>query len=741
MGDLRRIGRYELLAPIEAGLHLGRLRGAAGFEKLVLVRVFDRAAPGLVEEARRASAIKHPSVIDILDVGEDMGRIFVAVDELEGASLRQTLAHGRLDELDAARIIATAAEALDAAHDLRLATGEPAGFAHGHLTADSIVVLYNGRIKLGDFGVRSSSSLATTAPERLGGAPADRRSDYFSLGAVMWQALTGEPLVAGTDDEIKQAITTLDVRPPSSVNANVPVALDEIVARALHRDPAARYATGAELANDLEDVLAEAGYPRRNERIERHMTTAFAERIAARHAVMADLAANRTPSTAAIAAAYGTPAPVGRTTTTVASVPPPISTPSPLVAAPAPLVPAPPILPPSATQVGRAISDPIPEKPAEKPAAFATTTMGRPAAEPEPATPVEPPAGTFVALKPAVAETIELPKVAEPVSLPKRPARADSTGEQDVLGKWAWQSGSHTAITDDDDEYEHEGKRRRKTLIYATGAGVAVAAIVAILALAFGGDDDGKHKKQIAASDPPEAAPLPTERQTQRDTVPPDPATEAVLAAVADARLELDAAIDNIRAEHERLAAEKAAADEAAAAKAAADADADAQRVAAEQAAAELAAANQAKAKAAAEKAAADLAAAQKAEAKRVAKAEKSKSRGKRAKTTTAVPIDPYADPAPAPTAAPKKPTVAEAELAYRNGVQLFARGDPNGALTALKTSQLGNPGHAPTQRALGLVYEKLGRPDLAKAAFKRYLKLAPKAQDAAIIRARIDKL
>jgi tetratricopeptide (TPR) repeat protein len=723
MGDLRRIGRYELLAPIEAGLHLGRLRGAAGFEKLVLVRVFDRAAPGLVEEARRASTIKHPSVIDILDVGEDMGRIFVAVDDLEGVSLRQILPGP--DELDVARIIATAAEALDAAHDLRSATGEPAGFAHGHLTADSIVVLYNGRIKLGDFGVRSAS-LATTAPERLAGAPADRRADYFSLGAILWHALTGEPLFTGTDEQLKKSIEALDVRPPSQLNANIPVALDEIVTRCLARDPAARYATGAELANDLEDVLAEAGYPRRNDRIERHMTTAFAERIAARHAVMADLAANRTPSTASIAAAYGT-TPVGRTTTTVASVPPPVATPS-------PLVPAPPILPPSATQVGRAISEPIPEKPAEKPAAFATTAMGRPAAEPEPVTPVEPPAGTFVALKPAVAETIELPRAEpDPVAVVSLPKRASS--EHDVLGKWAWQSGSHTAITDDDDEYEHEGKRRRRTLIYATGAGIVVAAIVAILAFALGGDEE-KHNKQIAASDPPEAAPLPTERQTQPDTVPPAPADASVLVAIDDLKQDALDAIAAERAAAEQAAAEQAAADQAAAEQAAAD------QAAAEQAAADLAAANQAKVKAAAEKAAADLAAAEKADAKRAAaKTDKSKSRSKRAKTTSAVPIDPYADPAPAPTPAPKKPTVAEAELAYRNGVQLFARGDANGALTALKTSQLGNPGHAPTQRALGLVYEKLGRPDLAKAAFKRYLKLAPKAQDAAIIRARIDKL
>ena len=99
-------------------------------------------------------------------------------------------------------------------------------------------------------------------------------------------------------------------------------------------------------------------------------------------------------------------------------------------------------------------------------------------------------------------------------------------------------------------------------------------------------------------------------------------------------------------------------------------------------------------------------------------------------------PIDPYAD-----TGTPAKPTVADAERAYRNGIQQFARGDTSGALESLRTSQAGNPGHAPTQRALGMVFEKLGKTAKARAAFKRYLQLAPKAGDAAVIRGRMERL
>src|SRR5678815_2593593 len=155
IADKRRLstlGRYELLVTIGrvggAELHLGRQRGAAGFEKLVVVRVVDRGSSALLDEARRAALIKHPNVIDIYDVGDADGKYLIATEDLEGVPLRVVIEHGkdgkRLDELAAARIIANAAEGLDAAHDLRSATGEAAGFAHGHLGADSLVVLYKG---------------------------------------------------------------------------------------------------------------------------------------------------------------------------------------------------------------------------------------------------------------------------------------------------------------------------------------------------------------------------------------------------------------------------------------------------------------------------------------------------------------------------------------------------------------------------------------------------------------------
>jgi Tfp pilus assembly protein PilF len=108
-------------------------------------------------------------------------------------------------------------------------------------------------------------------------------------------------------------------------------------------------------------------------------------------------------------------------------------------------------------------------------------------------------------------------------------------------------------------------------------------------------------------------------------------------------------------------------------------------------------------------------------------------------RSTTGTPVDPYAESKPPKTTA--KASKVDVETAYRTGLQQFARGDTTGALASLRTSLAGNPNYAPTWRALGLVFEKLGEKDQARAAYKRYLQLAPSAGDAGQIRSRLERL
>src|SRR5258705_4216318 len=127
------------------------------------------------------------------------------MEYLEGEPLLAVLRAGRegkrLDTLSTARLIADTAEGLDAAHELRSMSGDRLELVHHDISLGNIVVLYNGQVKLVDFGVAKASQSASTktkvqgkfsymAPEKLQGSPGDRRSDIFSLGCVMWEALT-----------------------------------------------------------------------------------------------------------------------------------------------------------------------------------------------------------------------------------------------------------------------------------------------------------------------------------------------------------------------------------------------------------------------------------------------------------------------------------------------------------------------------------------------------------------------
>src|SRR3569623_2499842 len=281
-----------------AEVQLALQRGPAGFEKLVVVKlVHDALATQkafvdmLLDEARVAALVKHPNVVDIYDLGQAEGRYFIAMEYLEGEPLRAGLRAGRegkrLEALSTGRLIADTAEGLDAAHELRSMSGERLELVHHDISLGNIVVLYNGQVKLVDFGVAKASQSARPsakvqgkfsymAPEKLKGSQGARRSDIFSLGCVMWEALTLKRLVRGGNDaDTMKQVLALAIQPPSKVNPDVPAELAPIVMRALERDPAKRHATAKEMSDALEDVLLTRGYGARNGRIAMYMQDAF----------------------------------------------------------------------------------------------------------------------------------------------------------------------------------------------------------------------------------------------------------------------------------------------------------------------------------------------------------------------------------------------------------------------------------------------------------------------------------
>jgi len=329
-----RLGRYELITQIGEGgmaeVQLALQRGPAGFEKLVVVKLVHANLATqktfvdmLLDEARIAALVKHPNVVDIYDLGEADGRYFIAMEYLEGEPLLAVLRAGRegkrLDPLSTARLIADTAEGLDAAHELRSMAGDPIELVHHDVSLGNIVVLYNGQVKLVDFGVAKASMSAAgpakiqgkfsyMAPEKLKGGSGDRRSDIWSLGCVLWEALTLRRLFKGGNDaDTMKQVLEQTIPPPSTVNGDVIAAFDPIVMRALERDPGKRYATAKAMAQDLEDVLLKQGYGGRNDQIARYMQTTFEPHIEARKKLLQEVSSKGRASADILEAAFAAP--------------------------------------------------------------------------------------------------------------------------------------------------------------------------------------------------------------------------------------------------------------------------------------------------------------------------------------------------------------------------------------------------------------------------------------------------
>ncbi len=316
-----------------AEVQLAIQRGPAGFEKLVVVKLVHEnlvAQAGfvemLLEEAKVAALVKHPNVVDIYDLGEAEGRYFIAMEYLEGEPLLAVLRAGRegkrLDPMSTARLVADTAEGLDAAHELRTMAGDPIELVHHDVSLGNIVVLYNGQVKLVDFGVAKASQSAAgagarakvqgkfsyMAPEKLKGSAGDRRSDIWSLGCVLWEALTLRRLFkGGNDSETMRQVLDTTIALPSSVNSEVPADFDPIVMKALARDPAHRYATAKEIAADLEEVLRQNKYGGKNDVIAKYMQATFETHIVARKKLLQEVSSKGGASADVLEAAFNDP--------------------------------------------------------------------------------------------------------------------------------------------------------------------------------------------------------------------------------------------------------------------------------------------------------------------------------------------------------------------------------------------------------------------------------------------------
>ncbi|MDQ3888952.1 MAG: Stk1 family PASTA domain-containing Ser/Thr kinase [Actinomycetota bacterium] len=216
-------------------------------------------------EAKSAAALSHPNIVSIYDRGESNGIPYIAMEMIEGRSLKEViLARG---PLSVSQAIDYAEQILDA---LRFAHRH--GIIHRDIKPHNILIGPEGRLKVTDFGIaRAGFSQMTEAgsimgtaqylsPEQARGAPVTAASDLYSVGIVLYEMVTGEvPFDGHSPIEIAMKHVNETPRPPSDVNPDVPRELDQIVLRALAKDPHDRYQTAELFSEDLERL--EAGVP------------------------------------------------------------------------------------------------------------------------------------------------------------------------------------------------------------------------------------------------------------------------------------------------------------------------------------------------------------------------------------------------------------------------------------------------------------------------------------------------
>jgi serine/threonine-protein kinase len=279
----RAIGRYVLFREVAHGgmatVHLGRLRGPAGFSRTVAIkRLHPQFArdPEFVsmflDEARLAARIQHPNVVGVLDVVAAEGELFLVMDYVHGESFAKLLAAAREKKVALSPRIATAIavsvlDGLHAAHEARNERGDPLGIVHRDVSPQNVMVGADGVARVLDFGIAKASqhAHATTregqmkgkvpymAPEQVAGGTIDRRTDVYSASVMLWESLTGKRLFPQADViTTAQLVVSRDHPPPSSVNDAVPKELDAVVLKGLARDPDERWKTAHEMAAALE---------------------------------------------------------------------------------------------------------------------------------------------------------------------------------------------------------------------------------------------------------------------------------------------------------------------------------------------------------------------------------------------------------------------------------------------------------------------------------------------------------
>jgi hypothetical protein len=284
-----RLGRYALVRLLGSGgmadVYLARATGEAGFEKPVALKLLhanlarqDAAVAYFLDEARLASGLIHPNIVQIQDLGIAGDAYYIAMELIDGADLDRLLracraAGQRVPVAVALTILRKICDGLHAAHSAIAADGQHLALVHRDVKSANVLLSRDGVVKIGDFGIvkatqqlhvtavgQASGTPAVMAPEQRMGGPIDRRADVYGVGAIAYEILTGAEVNLDLVLLMPRGVDGWPHLPaPTQLCPDLPPELDGIVLRALSFDPGGRQNSCADLEHELEHVATRHG--------------------------------------------------------------------------------------------------------------------------------------------------------------------------------------------------------------------------------------------------------------------------------------------------------------------------------------------------------------------------------------------------------------------------------------------------------------------------------------------------
>jgi eukaryotic-like serine/threonine-protein kinase len=277
--------KYRVLKRLEAGgmaeVYLGEAVSVQGFKKRVAIkRVLPHLAQNenfiamFLDEARLSAKLNHANIVSVFDISKREDTYFLIMEFVDGVNLKKimeslTKRGQRMRLAEAVYLCIEACRGLNYAHDLTDESGKPLGIVHRDISPPNIMVTRRGEVKLADFGLaKASTQLQTTdpgvvkgkfsylCPEAANGQDVDARADIFALGIVLWEMLAGKRLFWGENDYATvKLIQKANVPRLAPLNREVDEAFEEVLLKALTRDPSRRYQSAQEFGDALSDYL------------------------------------------------------------------------------------------------------------------------------------------------------------------------------------------------------------------------------------------------------------------------------------------------------------------------------------------------------------------------------------------------------------------------------------------------------------------------------------------------------